>query len=201
VVTPLVSLKCSVGGTIPFNEQTRSYLYALVDWLITNNHPVYMSSISAIFRTTASSIIYKQIYLRMRDGWKERGNGYWMPLDKYGDMGRDYTFSVLYNSNTLYWNVQKFKSTRSVACCKHFGPRSGFPYYNVRTPHREGFPYPPPVLSYIPQSYTSSVVQISPNYNNSYSIRFLPVVYLSVWLNVFGLMCAKYFISIQVRCI
>ena len=90
---------------------------------------------------------------------------------------------------------------RSVAYCKHFGPRSGFPYYNVRTPHREGFPYPPPVLSSIPQSYMSSVVQISPNYNHSYSIRFLPVVYLSVWLNVFGLMCVKYFISIQVRCI
>ena len=54
-----------------------------------------------------------------------------------------------YNEPILFFEIYKrgLYRARSVALSKHvthYGPRSGFPYYDLTTPQREGLPYPPP---------------------------------------------------------
>ena len=79
----------------------------------------------------------------------------------YEELGRDeksmkswvgtknVVFCSSYDAHTLFSEIYKrgLWPTGSVTLSKHitlYGPWSGFPYYNLKTHHREGSPYHPP---------------------------------------------------------
>jgi hypothetical protein len=119
-----------------------------------------VSRISAIFRTRTNSIIYK-IYTEMGEGMGQPGQ--WLLRDgSTRSMTFDYHWksmeswvgtnqivfcsshnAVTYSFSKCNVNKRGLQYTGSVAFSKHvthYGPRSGFLYYNLTTPPSRGIP-------------------------------------------------------------
>ena len=83
-----------------------------------------------MFVTYTSSIIYK-IQIEKRERWANRDNRIWLPLKKYGDLGKNEKFSLCSGYNVPLFHIYKrgHYCAGSVELSKHgnhYGQWSGF---------------------------------------------------------------------------